>query len=107
MNEQLQKEIEEKANRGPRVLPGDVENQIVSEQYYVFPGTTTTICCLTLRNGYTVVGDSACVFKENFNEEIGRKVSREKAQNKIWELLGYLLKEDMRRGVYGERFQHG
>ena len=49
----------------------------------------------TLKNNFTVRGEAAVVSKENFNEEIGRKISYENARNKIWELEGYLLQEKL------------
>jgi hypothetical protein len=52
-----------------------------------------TVCALTLRNGYLVTGESAAASPENFNEEIGRKIARTNARNKIWALEGYLLRE--------------
>lgn len=61
----------------------------------MFPGTTMTVCALTLRNGFQVVGESAAASPENFNEEIGRKIARTKARNEIWQLEGYLLKQKL------------
>ncbi|WP_228029098.1 Gp49 family protein, partial [Leptospira borgpetersenii] len=52
-----------------------------------------TFCVLVLKNGFTVTGESACASPENFDEEIGRKISRQNAVNKIWLLEGYLLKQ--------------
>ena len=51
------------------------------------------VCELTLQNGFTVRGEAAVVSKSNFNEEVGRKISRENARNKVWELEGYLLQQ--------------
>ncbi|WP_454843454.1 Gp49 family protein [Pseudomonas gorinensis] len=48
---------------------------------------------LVLRNGFTVTGESACASPENFNEEIGRKIARKNAEQKIWPLMGYELKQ--------------
>ena len=61
---------------------GRLEEVIVSEQYHVFPNTTFTACLLTLQNGYTVMGESACASPENFNEDLGRKIARDNAKNK-------------------------
>ena len=61
----------------------------------MFPKTQLTVCCLTLRNGFTVTGESACASPENFNKEIGEKIAFENARNKIWVLEGYLLKEKL------------
>ncbi len=51
-----------------------------------------TFCVLGLRNGFTVTGESACASPENFNAEIGRRIARENAVDKIWPLMGYELK---------------
>lgn len=92
-NEKLiESEIQAKGLTAPRLTPQLIDEAIASEQYYVFPGTTLTVCALTLRNGYIVIGESAAASPENFNQEIGRKISRENARNKIWALEGYLLR---------------
>lgn len=79
----------------PRITMEHIESIIVSEQYHVFENTTFTGCLLTLENGFTVHGESACASPENFNEELGRKYSRENAVSKIWMLEGYLLKDKL------------
>jgi len=71
----------------------DIDALIVAEDYHVFPGTTITVCCLTLQNGYTVTGEAACVSAHMFDAELGRMHARNKAREKIWELEGYLLRE--------------
>ncbi len=50
---------------------------------------------MVLVNGFTVTGESACASPENFDEEIGRKIAREMARNKIRMLEGYLLKQQL------------
>jgi len=52
-----------------------------------------TFAVLVLRNGFTVTGESACASPENFDAEIGRKIARQNAVQKIWPLEGYLLRE--------------
>lgn len=54
-----------------------------------------TFCVLVLRNGFTVTGESACVSPENFDAEIGRKIARQNAMDKIWPLLGFALKQKL------------
>lgn len=66
---------------------------IIAQDYHFFPGTTLTICCLTLANGFTVTGESACASPENFDAELGRKIARDNAKQKIWALEGYALRE--------------
>lgn len=96
--------IQAKGLSAPRLTPADIEATIVDEAYYVFPGTTTTICRLTLRNGYSTIGESAAISLANFDEEIGRKVARENARDKIWVLEGYLLKDKLFKQTQLVRF---
>jgi hypothetical protein len=72
-----------------------IDARIKAEDYYVFPGTTLTVCALTLQNGFIVTGESAAASPENFDVEIGRKIARDNARGKIWPLEGYLLKQRM------------
>ncbi|MDE3038722.1 MAG: hypothetical protein KGJ21_09785 [Pseudomonadota bacterium] len=90
---QIEAEIQAKNLNAPRLTPALIDETIVSDAYYVFPGTTLTVCALTLRNGFIVTGESAAASPENFNEEIGRKIARDNARNKIWALEGYLLRQ--------------
>ena len=91
----IEAEIQAKGLNAPRLNPDMIDAAIHSEQYHVFPGTTMTVCALTLRNGYIVTGESAAASPENFDEAIGRKIARENARNKIWALEGYLLREKL------------
>jgi hypothetical protein len=95
------------ADVAPRITPADIEANIVAERYFTAAdgirgcGSAViyqehellTFCVLTLRNDFTVTGESACASPENFNEEIGRKVAKENAIQKIWPLMGYELKQ--------------
>lgn len=92
-DEQIEQEIQTKGLTAPRVTPEQIEQAIKAEDYHVFPGATVTVCCLTLRNGFTVVGESACADPANFNAELGRKIARQHAKDKIWALEGYLLRQ--------------
>lgn len=93
--EQIEAEIQSKGLNAPRLNPDMIDAAIASEQYHVFPGTTMTVCALTLRNGYIVTGESAAASPENFDKDIGRKIARDNARNKIWALEGYLLREKL------------
>lgn len=57
--QQIEAEIQSKGLNAPRLNPQMIDEAIASEQYHVFPGTTLTVCALTLRNGYIVTGESA------------------------------------------------
>ena len=111
MNDQeIEQEIQAKGKTAPRVTPTDIEANIRSEHYFTAEDGADhssmaefgkgsgkglellTFCVLTLRNGFTVTVESACASPENFDAEIGRKIARENAVNKIWPLMGYELR---------------
>ena len=111
----IEQEIQAKGKTAPRITPADIEANIASEHYFtagegvyavelfacgqaVTNDTALnllTFCVLKLRNGYTVTGESACASPENFDAEIGRKISRAAAINKIWPLMGYELRSKL------------
>lgn len=91
----IEAEIQAKGLNAPRLTPDHIDAQIVAEAFHVFPGTTLTVCALTLKNGFQVVGESAAASPANFNEELGRKIARDDARNKIWALEGYLLRSKL------------
>jgi hypothetical protein len=99
------------ADKAPRITPADIDANIVEEHYFTARdgcegacgggGTypvglgLLTFCVLTLRNGFTVTGESACASPENFNADIGRKIARQNAVGKIWLLMGYELRSKL------------
>ena len=107
------------ADKAPRITPADIEANIVGEVYFTAadgyrsspcydpnghaheplpapaPLELLTFCVLVLRNGFTVTGESACASPENFNAEIGRKIARESAVDKVWSLMGYELRSKL------------
>jgi hypothetical protein len=99
MNDQeIEQEIQSKNLTAPRITPEMIESKISNEWYMVSPGTTLTLCVLTLKNGFTVVGESACASPANFNKELGERIARDNAKGKIWALEGYAL----RNKLFGE-----
>lgn len=112
--DQIEQEIQEKGLTAPRVTLEHIESIIVSEVYFTAGEAAEALglrgnmdgsipipralhllafCVITLRNGFTVTGEAACASPENFDAEIGRKIARQNAINKIWMLEGYLLKQ--------------
>lgn len=96
MNEQqIENEIQSKGLTAPRITPDHIDAQIATQDFYVFPGTTTTVCLLMLVNGFTVIGHSACASPENFDAELGRKIAHKNARDQIWSLEGYALRNKL------------
>ena len=54
-------------------------------------GDKTTIVRVTLKNGFEIVETSACVDKANYDQELGTKICMKRIEDKVWELLGFLL----------------
>lgn len=116
----IESEIQAKGKTAPRITPADIQATIKTVHYFtaydgvrgnaprdaVVPDypelSLLTFCVLVLRNGFTVTGESACASPENFDAEIGRKIARMNAEQKIWALEGYLLKESL----YNEQQEH-
>ena len=90
---QIEQEIQDKGLTAPRLTPADIDTAIVEETYTTLPSGKVMVCELTLRNGFTVRGEAATVSKANFDDGIGRRISRANARDKVWELEGYLLQQ--------------
>lgn len=102
MSEQLiEQAIQDKNLNAPRLTPALIDAAIVDTAYHVFDGSCLTVCCLTLKNGFTVSGESACASPENFDAEIGKQISYSNARDKIWALEGYLLKQKLYEAPVG------
>lgn len=118
IDKDIEQEIQAKGKTAPRVTPADIEANIASEHYFTAadgagrfsktvmdvgadgllpqPLHLLTFCVLVLRNGFTVTGESACASPENFDAEIGQKIARANAVQKMWPLMGYELKSKLK-----------
>ena len=92
---EIEKEIQAKGLNAPRLTPALIDSVIDNAVYYNFPGTSLTVCNLTLRNGFSVVGKSAAASLENFDKAIGEKIAFDDARDQIWQLEGYLLRQKL------------
>lgn len=111
----IEQEIQAKGKTAARVTPADIEAEIVGEHYFSAQNGVDgcyshgspqhkalgllTFCVLVLKNGFTVTGESACASPENYDAEIGRKIARGNAVQKIWPLLGYELRSKLAGGA--------
>jgi hypothetical protein len=74
-----------------------IMDKIKGATYTLLPNGRTTICQLTLENGFTVEGMSACVDAANYDQFKGEKYAWEDALNNVWKFEGYLLAEKLYR----------
>lgn len=108
----IELEIQAKGKTAPRITSDHIES-VISECHFINAGESLragwpvpemadvvspalnllTLCVLVLKNGFTVTGESACASPENYDAEIGRKIARDNAVQKVWALEGYLLKQ--------------
>jgi hypothetical protein len=75
----------------------DVIKAISKEQYHTFPDTHMVVCCMTLKNGYHVIGESYCVHPDLWDERVSQRVARGDALNKVWTLGEYAMKDRIYR----------
>lgn len=78
-----------------KVTIDGILNKVKAVRYTLLDDGRTTICQLTLENGYTVLGQSSCVDIANFDLDKGQNFSFDDAVRQIWPLEGYLLAEMM------------
>lgn len=92
----LELQIETKGLIAPRMTPADIDAAIANEEYHVFPYSTVTVCMLTLRNGAKVLGHNyGAIDSARQDWKIGYREARAMAVEKVWELEGYLLREQL------------
>ena len=94
MSQSTEEMIQEKNLNAPRLTPQLIEDTVKKCEFHKLTDVLT-VCVLTLQNGFTVTGESACASPENYDKGIGEKIARENAIKKIWPLQGYLLKETL------------
>ena len=54
-----------------------------------------TLCALTLKNGYVLVGESASASLENYDAEKGRQFAYEDAMSKLGGLMAFRLRDQL------------
>lgn len=115
----IEQQIQTKGLNAPRLNPALIDSKIKTTEYILprdvckrdngvevfdapLPLQTLTFCILTLENGFTVTGESACASPENFDAEIGKKIAYQNAREKIWQLEGYLLRQRLHDEEFSE-----
>ena len=110
----IEQEIQAKAKKAPRVTPADVDAAIASEFYFTAadgvlgesemgtrPAAWTnldqvTICVLVLCNGAKVLGvNYGAIDRAQHDAALGCEEARKAAVEKVWELLGFRLRDKL------------
>lgn len=99
-------ELGAKGATHPRVALADIEAAIAGENWFTAGDAAAalgqpahdsmsllTLCIITMRNGFVVIGKSAPASPENFDAEKGRVFAREDAIRQLWPLMGFALRD--------------
>lgn len=79
------------------VTKEQIQSILDNSEYEVFHRVFDKQCLVVakLQNGFTIVGESACVDPNNYDEQIGFDLAVERIKNRIWELEGYNLQNQL------------
>lgn len=77
-----------------KITPDFLQSEIVDVEYRRLTGTMTH-CTVTVKNGFTFTGESACADPDNYNQELGEKFALENAKSKMWVPYGFMLKQQL------------
>ena len=94
--ESIEQQLQEKGLNAPRLTPELIDNCIAGKVFHKLTDVLT-VCVITLKNGFTVTGESACVSPANYNQEIGESIAFKNAREKIWLLEGYRLQCELNK----------
>ncbi len=94
----------EQAGIRNRVTKEEIDNLIEHVDYHVFDGTTVTTCLIWLKNGAKVIGvNYGRILPEEQNWEMGKQEAYKDAYNKIWELEGYVVRQNLHDYIEGKK----
>nr|DAE92645.1 MAG TPA: hypothetical protein [Caudovirales sp. gcode 4] len=69
----------------------DQLKELIEKYQFLKVGKKTTICLLTLRNGFEILTSSSCVNPDDYDREIGERISYRKAIEKLSDIQWYFL----------------
>ena len=67
--------------------------KIKGKTFTLMPSGRMTVCQITMNNGFTVEGQSACVDSRNYFKDVAERYAFEDALRNCWEFEAYLLTE--------------
>lgn len=80
-----------------KVTPEQIEKIMSESEFMVCHKIFDKQCIVVakLQNGFTIVGESACVDPANYDNAIGEKLAKDRIREKLWELEGYTLQKKL------------
>ncbi|WP_436879449.1 Gp49 family protein [Escherichia coli] len=95
----IELEIQAKGLTAPRITRDDMIANIAHTEIVKHVSVTGQVlrwAIITTKNGFAVTGKPSCaVSSENDNEAIGKQIALTNAENELWPLMGYALKEKL------------
>ncbi|MGK1419453.1 Gp49 family protein [Klebsiella pneumoniae] len=105
--------IQTKDLTAPRITLGDFKENIVNTEivkHVSVSGQVLRWAVLTTKNGFAVTGKPSCsASSKNDDAEIGEQIAIENAENELWPLMGYAMKQrlhDTGGHTEEENFEH-
>lgn len=93
----IEQEITAKGLTAPRVTLGDLKaniKRVEIAKHVSADGQVLRWAVITTQSGFAVAGKPSCaVSSTNDDEGIGESIAIENAENELWALMGYALKE--------------
>ncbi len=95
----IEQEIQAKGLTAPRVTRDDMIANIAHTEIVKHVSVTGQVlrwAIITTKNGFAVTGKPSCaVSSENDDEAIGKQIALTNAEDELWPLMGYALKEKL------------
>lgn len=95
----IESEIQAKGLTAPRVTRDDMIANIAHTEIVKHVSVTGQVlrwAIITTKNGFVVTGKPSCaVSSENDDEAIGKQIALTNAEDELWPLMGYALKEKL------------
>lgn len=78
-----------------RITPKQINTLMEEAEYLEFHKVFGKQCVVVakLKNGFTIVGESACIDPNNYDPKIGFSLAKQRIEQKLWELEGYALQK--------------
>lgn len=78
----------------PRVTEDSIKGKIDSVKFLY--DQQTTICLITMQNGFKFIGTSTPADARNYDADVGDRYAYDNAFKQIWTHEGYLLREQLK-----------